>query len=150
MVSIGMKPLVTAAVNTKTLSCTAGLIWNRTAGRYQNWNGVEVSFWGRKHSSVTIKKQFCQAENLCFTPQYCPVRPGQSSKHTSSLSGPGGRQPGSRMLKQQLRTSLPVLVNQLRLKPQEGEEDLQVGPPRGRPPGRQAYDREATYRETEF
>lgn len=31
MVSAGMKPLVTAAVNTKTLSCAAGLIWNRTA-----------------------------------------------------------------------------------------------------------------------
>lgn len=67
MVSAGMKPLVTAAVNTKTLSCAAGLIRNRIAGRYQNWNGVQVSFWGRKHSSVTVKKQFCQAENLCFT-----------------------------------------------------------------------------------
>lgn len=48
------------------------------------------------------------------------------------------------MLRQQLRTSVPALVSQLRLKPKEGEEDLQVGPPRGGPPGRQADGREAT------
>jgi hypothetical protein len=63
-----MKPLVTAAVTLTTLSCVAGRVWEGTVGRSQSWNMVGVPFLGREHSSVMIKKQFCQAENLCFMP----------------------------------------------------------------------------------
>lgn len=45
------------------------------------------------------------------------------------------------------KTFIPALVEELRLKPHEREEDLQIGPPGGRPPGRQADDREATWRQ---
>lgn len=126
----------TSSSNTKTLSSAAGKAGKRSAGRSQSWETVRIS-------PVTIKKHFCQAENLRFIP-IPPVRLCQSSQHAMSLIGPAESWPGSHMLRQLLRTSVPALMDQLRLKPQEGQEDLQVGPPRGRPPGRQAYGWEAT------
>lgn len=90
-----------------SLPCTAMLCSNGAVSNSssQGHSAVPPRVWGKgeqegngagmglrcrlakEHSSVTIKKHFCQAENLGFI-STLPVRPCQGSKHASSVSGP--------------------------------------------------------------